>query len=294
MKAHSFVNLAFYFIVATIATIQLIRTGAATLPLCKDILRVQHLLIITVCFFRIVVIALSNAFYGTPGVIVLLFQLGTFLMFATFGSQAVQWGKIGLFTLDQSAQAKLGLISKIALGVMLVVTLVFPILLFASDDREMQKSSALAGAFTMGGLTTVFSLVLLVFGCSLLGQIKVAATASKAKSGASTGGGYSILLRRLAMAVITFTICFALQGVGYIISVQSNALNDETAFEILPIIFHALDCLALTALLFLLSRGIAARAHKAKKSGPSSWNNDQQPGNQSSGNIQDTTEMTTL
>lgn len=72
MKAHSFVNLAFYFIVATIATIQLIRTGAATLPLCKDILRVQHLLIITVCFFRIVVIALSNAFYGTPGVIVLL------------------------------------------------------------------------------------------------------------------------------------------------------------------------------------------------------------------------------
>ena len=91
MKGHSFISLALYAFLAGAATIQLARTAAhgsaLQSPLHSDMLRRQHLSVVVVCVVRSIPIMFSNAFYDSPGIIVLFFQIGTFLVVATFGSQ---------------------------------------------------------------------------------------------------------------------------------------------------------------------------------------------------------------
>lgn len=269
LGGHSIVSLLFYLIVAAVALVQMGRTGTNSIPLCKDLIRIQHLTVVAVCLFRIVVIALSNAFFSAPGVLVLLFQLGTLLMVLVFGSQAVQWGKLGLFSMKQAAQEQLKQTSKVAMGLFSVVTLLFPILIMTAADRSDAADLARIGAYVMGGLTCIFAGVLCLFGFSLVKQLKAAAQSSAG----GKSDNFSTLQRRLAMAVVVFTICFFLQGVFYVVSVQNNALADETAFDIIPVLFYLVDCIALGTLLLLLSRGISARQRLNKSASSANLGN---------------------
>jgi len=254
-----------YGMVAVISLSQLVRTtgGGNTKPLCKDILRLQHISVIAVCLARAAVLLISNALVDQPGVTVLLFQVATFLMMAVFGVQGFQWGRIGLFTLNLKSGKRFRFVSALALALFFGVSVSFPVLVLTAEDREAGAQFAKLGAYVMGGLTMLFSLVLAFLGCSLLRQLRSTSTASNKNLTTTTQAirGFSALERRLAHAIVSFTLCFFLQGLSYIFVVQENALNDEIAFSLFPIAFHLLDCVALLALLWLFSRAIAARAN---------------------------------
>ena len=265
-----------YLLVIVISAAQIRRTGGGnTLPLCEDMLRLQHVSIVLVCALRVVVLLLGNALAERPGVTVLLFQIATFGVTAIFGVQGMQWGKIGLFAMDRTKQESFKKVCKVTIVIFLLVALAFPCLVLAAgDDREGAAGAARAGAYAMGGMTMLFALTLGFFGCSLVREIRSVAAVSKragTKEASSKYGRLGVLETRLSYATALFALCFFLQGLSYILVVQENALNDEISFSVLSVLFHLLDCSALLVLLFLFSWGIAARratanARASKKS----------------------------
>jgi len=239
--------------------------GAKKPPKC-DILRLNHVGVGVICLLRIVVLIFSNLLLATSAaVVVVMASFPTLLEHFVFGALAVQWANAGLFAMNPVGRRKLSKAVKAVLFLLVLITFIFPMLLLSLSERAEQEVIATAGAYCMGSATDLVGVAVAVFGACL---VKALGGAASAKSG---GGGGNLsksaapstkrdeLQSRLKKAVLAFCLCFAAQGVLHILSVQSNALNDETTAQVLPLLFGAFDLFVLCSLLLLLSVAVEKR-----------------------------------
>ena len=262
-KLHSLLLSVAYAAVLTFAMRQVFRVRRVSE---STNVRTQHVLIAFACFCRIVVLLLSNIFKDRPEAILLLFQLATCLMVFVFGSNALNWARLGLFSMQPNMQAVLDMVCKLGFFIFVVFSLLFPFLVMsAAEDVDLAARYARIGAFFTGISIALFALLVGYFGMTLLLQLKSARkTMQSTQTGISQPGishTYRSLEQRLCKTTLVFVGSFFLQGLSYILVVQNNALNDEITTYAYPILFHVLDCVACTALLFLLSNAFNSREY---------------------------------